>query len=258
MQSSFPTFAIVCELKPTAKAFSSTNIFNKRRMGHRTNYILIENKEHDIYYAHWDANIIGRKLFYGPESLIQYIRPLSVSEKLLDTVWGEGAALVDADRQKLLFWGDEFLWHNPTLARCFVQMLQETTWKDWQVEWANEGQIDIAKYLNIDTQTVINQEEGEDDENELEEKETTQTLSATKLADLLEKMVQNHLQNLDYDPTTTIRSFIKEHKKESKDTTVGSLEYNSVEDEQQDQAIKQLLAWINDLRAGKIPLPSIS
>ena len=82
-------------------------------MGHRTNYILIENQEYDIYYAHWDANIIGRKLFYGADSLVQYIRPLSVSEKLLDTIWAEGSVVIDVDKQYLLFWGDEFLWHKP-------------------------------------------------------------------------------------------------------------------------------------------------
>lgn len=227
-------------------------------MGHRTNYILIENKEHDIYYAHWDANIIGRKLFYGPDALIQYIRPLSVSEKLLDTVWGEGAALVDADQQKLLFWGDEFLWHNPALVACFVQMLQDTTWRGWEITWANEGQIDIAKYLDIDTQTVINEGENEDEDDiEEDEEEQKQAYSTAKLADLLDQMVQNHLQNLDYDPTSTIRSFIKEQKKEGKDISVNpqALEHHNVEGEQQTQAIEQLLSWINDLREEKIPLP---
>ncbi|EAY27921.1 hypothetical protein [Microscilla marina] len=227
-------------------------------MGHRTNYILIENKEHDIYYAHWDANIIGRKLFYGPDSLVQYIRPLSVSEKLLDTVWGEGAALVDMDQQKLLFWGDEFLWHTPALVTCFVQMLRETTWKGWQVEWASEGQVTIAKYLGVDTQTVLNTEEEEDDDEgeEVEAKEAT-TYTVAELANLLDQMLQNHLQNLDYDPTATIRSFIKDHHKKGKEVTVNphALEYNNIEDRHREQVIQQLSTWIADLREGKVSLP---
>ena len=137
-------------------------------MGHRTNYILIENQEYEIYYAHWDANIIGRKLFYGADSLVQYIRPLSVSEKLLDTIWAEGSVVIDVDKQYLLFWGDEFLWHKPLLVKYFIKMLTDTTWKGWNIEWANEGQIDVARYLNIDTQNVISEVEDDDEEDDEE------------------------------------------------------------------------------------------
>lgn len=223
-------------------------------MGHRTNYILIENQEADIYYAHWDANILGRKLFYGSESLIQYVRPLSVSEKLLDTVWGEGAALIDTDEQKLLFWGDEFLWRNQSLVECFIQMLKETTWKGWQIEWAKEGQADIARYLNIDVQTVINNEADEDgdDEDKWDKEETAKTYSNVQLADLLEKMLNNHLQNLDYDPATTMRDIIKEHRSQGSKKSVGSHAFEhenaNSEEEEKIMAIKLLTDWILNLR----------
>ncbi|HAS46751.1 MAG TPA: hypothetical protein DCS93_40075 [Microscillaceae bacterium] len=229
-------------------------------MGHRTNYILIENQEYDVYYAHWDANIIGRKLFYGPDSLIQYIRPLSVSEKLLDTIWAEGSVLVDIDKQYLLFWGDEFLWHNSKLVTYFIKMLQDTTWREWNIEWAQEGQVDVARYLNIDLKEVINELEDEDEEgNEEISLSNNKEYSSSDLADLLEQMLNNHLQNLDYDPTTTIRDIIKEHRNKGNEVSVNphALEHENlnVEEKERVEVVKQLTDWIINLREGKITLP---
>jgi len=231
-------------------------------MGHRTNYILIENQEYDVYYAHWDANIIGRKLFYGPDSLIQYIRPLSVSEKLLDTIWAEGSVLVDIDKQYLLFWGDEFLWHNSKLVTYFIKMLQDTTWREWNIEWAQEGQVDVARYLNIDLKEVINELEDEDEDEEGNEEislSNNKEYSSSDLADLLEQMLNNHLQNLDYDPTTTIRDIIKEHRNKGNEVSVNphALEHENlnVEEKERVEVVKQLTDWIINLREGKITLP---
>jgi len=231
-------------------------------MGHRTNYILIENQEYDIYYAHWDANIIGRKLFYGPDSLIQYIRPLSVSEKLLDTIWAEGSVLVDIDKQYLLFWGDEFLWHNARLVTCFIKMIEDTTWKEWNIEWAQEGQVDVARYLGIDTKEVVNELEDDEDEQNDEDvllSQKNKTYTSADLADLLEQMLNNHLQNLDYDPTTTIRDIIKEHRNKGNEVSVNphALEHENlnVEEKERVEVVKQLTDWIINLREGKITLP---
>ncbi len=228
-------------------------------MGHRTNYILIENQEYDIYYAHWDANIIGRKLFYGPDSLIQYIRPLSVSEKLLDTIWAEGSVLVDIDKQHLLFWGDEFLWHNALLVKYFVKMLQDTTWKGWDIAWAQEGQLDIARYLNINTEEVINElDDDDDDEDNDDDLSLKKTYTPDNMAGLLEQMLNNHLQNLDYDPTTTIRKIIKEHRNKGNEVSVNphALEHENlnVEEAARIEVVKQLTDWIINLKEGKITL----
>lgn len=225
-------------------------------MGHRTNYILIENQEFDIYYAHWDANIIGRKLFYGAESLIQYVRPLSVSEKLLDTIWGEGSVLIDIDQKKLLFWGDEFLWSNPQLVSCFIQMLKDTTWAGWNLEWAQEGQLDIAKYLKIDVQTVINDEEDEDPEDEITYHQEPKVYTPAELADFLDQMLNNHLQNLDYDPTEAIRNIIREHRKQGNKISVNlqALEHENIniEEAERIRVVQMITDWILNLREGKI------
>lgn len=133
-------------------------------MGQRNNYILIDKEGNNrIAYAHWDAPVLGRKLFYGPEELERYILShLEASEEigLLDDVFAEGGIILDFSQHKVAFWGEEYLDESPFMIPYFCQMLSQTLWKGWQVEWLFYGQLAMAESVGQDSDyiTVIEAE----------------------------------------------------------------------------------------------------
>jgi hypothetical protein len=74
-------------------------------MGHRANYIIIQNGDWDLFYDHWGAQSVSHDLFHGPELALERIREKDRVEdrELLDDVWCEGGASIDVDRKRLLF-----------------------------------------------------------------------------------------------------------------------------------------------------------
>jgi hypothetical protein len=118
-------------------------------MGHRSNFIIVEQQKADIYYSHWRAITIPKDIFWGLEVTLDYIRSLEPTERLLDDLYCEGAVLVDLDRHKLMFFGGDEIKFSPPLRRAFLPLLQ-LNWPEWKVEWLNQGLLDIANYLKLD------------------------------------------------------------------------------------------------------------
>lgn len=121
-------------------------------MGHRSNFVIIQNREINIYYSHWGATSIPKDIFYGPEVTIDYIQSLQPVETLLDDLWCEGGVLVDTYEKQLIFWGGDG-YEYPPIRKYFISLLQ-LNWEGWGIRWAEQGIIDIAQYLKIDLSQV--------------------------------------------------------------------------------------------------------
>ncbi len=121
-------------------------------MGHRSNFVIIQNREINIYYSHWGAISIPKDIFYGPQITIDYIKSLQPVETLLDDLWCEGAVLVDTHEKQLIFWGGDG-YEYPAVRKYFISLLQ-LNWEGWGIRWAEQGIIDIAQYLRIDISQV--------------------------------------------------------------------------------------------------------
>ncbi len=121
-------------------------------MGHRANFVIIENNQVDTYYSHWGAISIPRDIFFGSEYTINYIKSQKLEEGLLNDIWCEGAVLVDIDQKQLIFWGGDGF-HYPVLRKYLISLLQ-INWEGWGIRWALEGIVDIAKYLQLDVSLV--------------------------------------------------------------------------------------------------------
>jgi hypothetical protein len=121
-------------------------------MGHRANFVIVKDNQFDIYYSHWGAITIPKDIFYGPQITINYIQSLKLVDALLDDIWCEGAVLVDMNQKLLLFWGG-YDYHYPALRKYFIPLLQ-INWSGWGIRWADEGNVDIARYLQIDLSLV--------------------------------------------------------------------------------------------------------
>ena len=57
-------------------------------MGHRANYVVIENGKTEIYYTHWGAVTLPIVLLSGPEGTLEYARELEQKQNLMEIFLG--------------------------------------------------------------------------------------------------------------------------------------------------------------------------
>jgi len=127
-------------------------------MGHRANYVLVEKGESTIFYTPWGATVVPEVLLAGFARTRRYAQQLTPHIELMSEVWAEGAALIDDDQHRLLFWGGENIQYEPYLRRALLPALR-FLWPGWTVEWAAHGIADLADYLHIDKSTVLTSED---------------------------------------------------------------------------------------------------
>jgi len=129
-------------------------------MGSRANMIIVEGGSYGIYYDHWAAQTMDRKVFWGPEHVFKWIisHPKEQPEPWLDQAWCEGGILLDLDRRLLLFFGGENLPYDFTLKETFLKLLPYN-WSGWETHWAKRGIVDLAEYVGHDLNDVISKVE---------------------------------------------------------------------------------------------------
>ncbi len=123
-------------------------------MGHRANYVLIENGKAYIYFSRWGALDIPAMLLAGPESAISYVRALTTDDHLQNEDWAEGGVILDVDRRLLRFFGGGDVEFSPYLRRPLFRALR-TVWPNWDVEWSLFGIADLAVSLGQDSSRVL-------------------------------------------------------------------------------------------------------
>ncbi|GGF88261.1 hypothetical protein GCM10010912_36900 [Paenibacillus albidus] len=115
-------------------------------MGHRANLIIIRERTYSLYYSHWCAITLPSDLFWGPEAAVEFIEQQEPAEGWLDNAWAEGGALVDLDRQYLLWYGGEDVKYEIPLRRHLLKMMLPL-WPGWTMEWASAGILDMGAYI---------------------------------------------------------------------------------------------------------------
>jgi hypothetical protein len=123
-------------------------------IGQRANYVEIKDGQWRIQYSHWGANEIARDIFWGPNRALGVVRGCEPAESWLDEVSCEGAVLMDRDRHCLLFFAGGALEDNLPLRRIYLQMLA-IMWLGWQIRWADNGLVDIARHVGDDASKII-------------------------------------------------------------------------------------------------------
>ena len=119
-------------------------------MGNRANLVIVENGQWQLHYSHWAGCRMLDALAFGPDFALRYIRShrLCAKDEWTDPVWADGGAVVDVDRRRLLFFGDELM---TTMAerRAMLGVLA-LTWPDYSVGWAYGGTDEMVAYLDAD------------------------------------------------------------------------------------------------------------
>ncbi|MER5636461.1 hypothetical protein ABT095_05865 [Kitasatospora sp. NPDC002227] len=114
-------------------------------MGARAQYVVVEGGAWQRYYSHWGAGRVVTDLLPGPAAATRCFRANEQTDTWLDGTWCEGAALVDHDRQVLLWFTFADSWSDHAAARTALAR----TWPGWDVRFAHDGIGDLTHHLGL-------------------------------------------------------------------------------------------------------------
>lgn len=110
-------------------------------------------------------------LIGGPQLALRYAQSLRrcAKNEWVDPLWADGGAVIDLDRRRLLFFGDELM-VEMSERRALMSVLA-AVWPGYAIGWAYDGTIELAGYVGAELrpQTWDHQPEPQlaDDPNEL-------------------------------------------------------------------------------------------
>ncbi|MFI6521214.1 hypothetical protein ACIBF1_37065 [Spirillospora sp. NPDC050679] len=120
-------------------------------MGDRPNYAVLRDGSWTLYEAQWGASRLGVELLPGPERATAAFTGRTPADRWLDDVTGQGGAVVDHDRRRLLYYAAET---DGYAGRAAVHEVLRRTWPGWRIDWAWDGQGDLAAYAGQDRSAV--------------------------------------------------------------------------------------------------------
>ncbi|MGH3562482.1 MAG: hypothetical protein ACRDTN_11950 [Mycobacterium sp.] len=119
-------------------------------MGNRANFVVVEDQDWRLYYAHWAGCRMLDALIGGPELALRFVGSLRACPKdeWVSSAWADGGALIDLDQRKLLFFSDELM---VTMAerRAMLDVLA-AVWSGYAVGWAYDGPAELAGYVGAE------------------------------------------------------------------------------------------------------------
>lgn len=118
-------------------------------MGNRANFVIVEGGQWRLYYSHWAGCRVLDALICGPEFALRYLRSLRqcARDEWTDAAWADGGVLLDLDRHRLLFFGDELMVEMAE-RRAMLTVL-EVLWPGYAIGWAYGGTNELAGYVGV-------------------------------------------------------------------------------------------------------------
>ena len=119
-------------------------------MGNRANFVIVRDKDWQLYYSHWAGCRMLDALVGGPELALRYAQSLRqcAKDEWVDPIWADGGAVVDLDRRRLLFFGDGLMVEMPE-RRALMSVLA-AVWPDYAICWAYDGTAELAGYVGAE------------------------------------------------------------------------------------------------------------
>lgn len=115
-------------------------------MGNRANMVVVENGDWTLYDAHWVGDRTLDVVAFGSEYAVRFIRAHDVAEAgWADPASAVGGVLVDLDRRRMLFFGEE-LAVTMDERRAILSVLPHT-WPGYEVGWAYGGTDELVDYV---------------------------------------------------------------------------------------------------------------
>jgi hypothetical protein len=118
-------------------------------MGNRANFVVVKNQDWQLYYSHWAGGRILDALIGGPDFALRYAETLRQCPKdeWVDPAWADGGAVVDLDRRRLLFFGDELM--VVMAERRALLSVVAAVWPGYAIGWAYDGTVELAGYVGV-------------------------------------------------------------------------------------------------------------
>ncbi len=126
-------------------------------MGSRANVFVRDEQGEALYYAHWGAQSMPAKLFWGPEVALAYARELpkrNIRNEWLDDVWSEGGVAMDCVARRLVWYGGEDIQYDARLRKLYLA-LQAVSWPGWEIQWAADGVLDLVRLARVGRERVM-------------------------------------------------------------------------------------------------------
>jgi hypothetical protein len=119
-------------------------------MGNRANFVIVKDQDWQLYYSHWAGCRMLDALIGGPELVLRYAQSLRPCDKdeWVGPIWADGGAVVDFDRRRVLFFGDELM--VEMAERRAVMSALAAVWPDYAICWAYDGTVELAGYVGAD------------------------------------------------------------------------------------------------------------
>jgi hypothetical protein len=119
-------------------------------MGSRANLVIVKEQDWQLYYSHWAGCRILDALIGGPELALRYAQSLRqcAKDQWVDPVWADGGAVVDLDRRRVLFFGDELM--VEMRERRALMSVLAAVWPDYAICWAYDGTAELAGYVGAE------------------------------------------------------------------------------------------------------------
>jgi hypothetical protein len=119
-------------------------------MGNRANMVVVEHGDWSLYGAHWVGDRMLDAVAFGPEYAVRYIRAHDECSDVgwIDPVSAGGGVLVDLDRRRMLFFGEE-LAATMNERRVILDVLSHT-WPGYEVGWAYGGTEELVDYVGAE------------------------------------------------------------------------------------------------------------
>jgi hypothetical protein len=126
------------------------SIRNGGDMGNRANFVIVKDQDWQLYYSHWAGYRILDALIGGPELALRYAQSLRqcAKDEWVDPMWADGGAVVDLDRRRVLFFGDELM-VSMDERRALMSVLY-AIWPDYAIGWAYDGTAELAGYVGAE------------------------------------------------------------------------------------------------------------
>ncbi|WP_343572025.1 hypothetical protein [Mycobacterium sp.] len=119
-------------------------------MGNRANFVIVKDQDWQLYYSHWAGCRMLDALIAGPEFALRYAQSLRrcAKDQWVDPLWADGGAVVDLDRRRVLFFGEELM--VQMCERRALMSALATVWRDYSVGWAYDGTAELAGYVGAE------------------------------------------------------------------------------------------------------------
>ncbi len=112
--------------------------------------MIVKDQDWQLFYSHWAGCRMLDALIGGPELALRYTQSLRRCAKnaWVDPLWADGGAVVDLDRHRLLFFGDELM-VGLAERRALMSVLAKL-WPGYAIGWAYDGTTELAGYVGAE------------------------------------------------------------------------------------------------------------